>query len=180
MKVGLVRHFKVTRRYPNTFVTSAELMKWVDEYNASDIEENEIDLKNIEWKRCYSSDLSRARITAEKAFNGKIVYLEGLRELNLYPFFRLNLRIPLFLHLLFIRIAWLLNHKSQLETKHDVSKRINDILDKILQSDEDVLIVSHGGVMIFLRKELMKRGFNGPKFKRAKNGELYLFENNRF
>ncbi|WP_044748436.1 histidine phosphatase family protein [Bacillus alveayuensis] len=176
MKVGLIRHFKVTRGYPNKFVTSDELMKWADEYDASDVEENEIDLCNIEWKRCFSSDLLRAKITAEKAFNGKIVYLEELREIKLSPFFRLNIRLPLFLHLFFIRVAWLFNHKSQLESKSDVIKRINAALDKILISNEDVLIVSHGGIMMFMRKELMRRGFKGPKFRRPDHGKLYIFQ----
>lgn len=32
MKVGLIRHFKVKRGYPNAIVTTEELMKWMEEY----------------------------------------------------------------------------------------------------------------------------------------------------
>jgi len=30
--------------------------------------------------------------------------------------------------------------------------------------------------MMFMRKELINRGFTGEKFKRPKNGKIYLFE----
>ncbi len=176
MKVGLVRHFKVKRGYPNKIITSDELMKWVDEYDASDVVENEIDLGDIDWNKCYSSDLSRAAKTAKKAFNGEIVYLEELREIRLSPLFRINLRLPLLIHLFMIRLAWLLNHKSQPQSKKDVLNRIDSILDNVLLHQEDVLIVGHGGVMIFMRKELLKRGFTGPKFRRADHGKVYTFE----
>lgn len=178
MKVGLIRHFKVTRGYPNSRVTSDELLKWIEEYDASDVEENEIDLKNIDWQKCFSSDLPRAVKTAKKAFEGDITYLKELREITLAPVFPSSKRrIPLKLHLLSIRLAWLFNHQSQPVSKADLRNKLNTTLDKILAGEEEnVLIVSHGGVMMFLRKELLRRGFRGPEFKIANNGELYVFE----
>lgn len=176
MKVGLIRHFKVTRGYPNKLVSSDELMNWVKEYDESEVEENEVDLCNINWKQCFSSDLPRAKTTAEKCFEGRINYIEELREIALSPLFRINIRLPLMVHLLFIRVAWLFNHKSQPEKRKDVLKRINKALDQALSTGEDVLIVSHGGVMMYMRKELLKRGFKGPKYRRPDNGFVYLFE----
>jgi len=176
MKVGLIRHFKVTRGYPDNRVTAEELLKWVEEYDASEVEENDLDLKNIDWKRCYASDLPRAVKTAEKAFKGDITFLKELREITVAPIFPPNRRLPLKLHLLSIRMAWLFNHKSQPVSKRELQTRISDTLDKILSSKENTLIVSHGGVMMLLRKELLRRGFRGPEFKIANNGELYLFE----
>ncbi|MCA1322201.1 histidine phosphatase family protein [Bacillus tianshenii] len=176
MKVGLIRHFKVTRGYPDNRVTAEELLKWVEEYDASEVEENDLDLKNIDWKRCYSSDLPRAVKTAEKAFKGDITLLKELREITVAPIFPPNRRLPLKLHLLSIRMAWLFNHKSQPVSKRELQTRISYTLDKILSSKENTLIVSHGGVMMLLRKELLRRGFRGPEFKIANNGELYLFE----
>ncbi|PLR98430.1 histidine phosphatase family protein [Bacillus sp. T33-2] len=176
MKVGLVRHFEVKRGYPNKLVSADELMKWVEEYDASEVFEKEIDLCGVDWKRCFSSDLLRAEITARTAFKGQIEFLEELREVALSPFFRVRMRIPLFMHLLFIRGAWLFNHKSQPESKAEVKHRIHIVLDKILASGEDVLVVGHGGIMMYMREELLKRGFTGPKFRRAANGQVYIFE----
>jgi broad specificity phosphatase PhoE len=148
----------------------------MEEYDASEVEENDIDLKNIDWKRCFSSDMPRAATTAKKAFDGDITYLKELREISLAPVFSPNKRLPLKLHLLSIRMAWLLNHKSQPVSKLEIKKQLSETLDNILAGNEDTLIVSHGGVMMFLRKELMRRGFRGPEFKIANNGQLYVFE----
>jgi broad specificity phosphatase PhoE len=178
MKVGLVRHFKVKRGYPDKkFVTHKELFQWLDEYEASDIEVGETDLGSVEWKRCFASDLSRAAKTAEIIYDGDIMKMKELREVQIYPLFKRNIKLPFLLYPVLIRLAWLMKHKSQLESKSDVEKRVKAVLDDILsQSDEDVLIVSHGALMIFMRKELLRRGFKGPKFKTPENGKLYLFE----
>lgn len=175
MKVGLVRHFKVTHGYPKKYITAEELVKWEKEYNESNVEEKEIELSQVKWEKCFSSDLPRARITAERCFDGIIIYLEELREVALSPFFQKKIRLPLFIHILFIRFAWLVNHKSQLEKKSEVLTRVNKAMDLALQSGENVLIISHGGIMMYMRKELKKRGFRGPKFRRPKNGVLYTF-----
>ncbi|WP_088105695.1 histidine phosphatase family protein [Halalkalibacter urbisdiaboli] len=178
MKIGLIRHFKVKRGYPQKLVTGKDLMNWVEEYDQSEVEETELDLGAVDWKRCYSSDLPRAKVTARKAFKEEIIYMKELREIGLNPLIKMNIKLPLFIHLLLIRVAWLCNHKSQPETKAEVFKRISRTLDEILKSDKDVLIVTHGGLMLFMRKELIKRGYTGPSFKRPENGNLYVFESN--
>lgn len=176
MKIGLLRHFKVTVGYPNRWVTSKELKDWEKEYAASEIEEIPIDLDQSEWNRCYSSDISRAQKTAWRAFDGDIVFMEELREMTLYPVIHSNFRLPLWLHVTLIRLAWFMGHKSQKETKKEVVERINKILDQAIEQGDNVLIVGHGGIMMFMRKELAKRGFIGPKFNRPANARLYVYE----
>ncbi|WP_201716495.1 histidine phosphatase family protein [Rossellomorea arthrocnemi] len=179
MKIGLIRHFKVKRGYPASFVTSEELMKWVEEYDASGVEENKVDLKDIDWKSCYSSDLSRAQITAQAIYNGDISFLEELREIRLSPLFRYKKKLPLFVHLSIIRIAWWFNHRSQPESRREIEERISLVVDKVIQEGKDVLIVGHGGIMMFMRKELRKRGFTGPSFRRPSNGKVYVYRDRK-
>ncbi|QQE73488.1 histidine phosphatase family protein [Brevibacillus composti] len=51
------------------------------------------------------------------------------------------------------------------------------VLDRILASgEENVLIVGHGAFMMFMRKELLKRGFRGPALHRPVHGQLYVYE----
>ncbi|MCA0150153.1 MULTISPECIES: phosphoglycerate mutase family protein [Rossellomorea] len=176
MKIGLIRHFKVTRGYPASYVTSDELMKWVEEYDASDVEGNEVDLKDIDWEGCYSSDLSRAQITAEAVYEGEITFLKELREIRLSPIFRSDIKLPLFLHMASIRLAWWFNHRSQPENKREIEERIRVVVDRVVHEGKDVLIVGHGGIMIFMRKELRKRGFTGPSFRRPSNGKVYVYQ----
>lgn len=40
----------------------------------------------------------------------------------------------------------------------------------------NVLLVSHGAIMYYIRKELLINGFTGPSVTKAKNGFLYTFE----
>jgi broad specificity phosphatase PhoE len=178
MKIGLVRHFKVTRGYPTEkWITPSEFDQWVKEYEESDVEESEVDLGGIEWRKCYVSTVRRAEITAEKIYNGELIRTDELREIAVYPFFKRDIKIPMILYPLCIRAAWFFNHKSQLERRTDVEQRISKIVDRILEeSEENALVVSHGALMMFMRKELIRRGFKGPKLGRPENAKLYLFE----
>jgi broad specificity phosphatase PhoE len=165
----------VTRGYPSGLMNASEINQWLDEYDNSDVIEREVDLRNIHWRRCYASDLLRAKITAEKVFDGEINFKQTLREIRLTTLFK-RIRLPILLHLIFIRLAWNFNMISQPESKQEVLLRINEILDEILAEPEDVLIVGHGGLMLFMHRELKKRGFKGPSFNRPANGKLYLYE----
>ena len=176
MKIGLLRHFEVQRGYPNRFVTTDELMKWVEEYDASDVVVKDIDLHDMDWRKCYSSDLGRAAITANSVFNGEVYFIKELREIRISPIFPKLWKLPVFVHLFFIRMAWWVNHKSQPESKSEVLKKIKNLVDKVVQEGEDVLIVGHGGIMIYMRKELLRRGFHGPRFRRPENGKLYVYD----
>lgn len=178
MKIGLVRHFKVKNAVPEkTWVTPAELSKWFEDYNLSDIENGETDLQGMEWDKCYTSDLSRAENTARAIFQGKIIKTEKLREVKAYPVIQANIKLPYQLWAVLVRLAWLVNHPSQKDSVKAVKERINLFLDEIFaEGKEQVLIVCHGALMIFMRKELLKRGFKGPKINHPKNGMLYLFE----
>jgi broad specificity phosphatase PhoE len=178
MKIGLVRHFKVTRGYPTAkWITPSEFDQWMKEYEESDVEETEVDLGGEDWQKCYVSTVRRAAYTAEKIYQGELIKTEDLREIPVYPFFKRNIKIPMILYPLCIRTAWFFNHKSQLERRTDVEMRVSKIIDRILEeNEENALVVSHGALMMFLRKELIRRGFKGPKLGRPENAKLYLFE----
>lgn len=178
MKVGLVRHFKVQLEYPDKpFVTPDEVTAWFDQYDLAGVDEVEVDLGGVAWKRCYASDLPRAVKTAQRIYPGEVIIREELREIPVFPLIKRQVKLPFLAWAVLVRLAWLVRHKSQQENMAAVKERINAVLDEILsRSDEDVLIVSHAALMIFLRKELLRRGFTGPSFRTAENGKLYLFE----
>jgi len=55
-------------------------------------------------------------------------------------------------------------------------KRINEILDVILNEDkENILIVSHAGTLFEIERILLRRGFRGERFIKPRNGRLYVF-----
>jgi broad specificity phosphatase PhoE len=179
MKIGLVRHFKVKKEFPKKFLlTQQELSQWIQEYDVADIEEGEVDLGNIAWKRCFTSDLPRAEKTARKIYQGPITVTKALREIPICPLFRnQEVKLPLWAWGLIMRGAWLCNHRSQIKAKQDVQRRLTDVIDEIMsRNGEDTLIVSHGILMVSMRQELLKRGFKGPRLGTPANGRLYVFE----
>ncbi|WP_236692997.1 histidine phosphatase family protein [Aneurinibacillus tyrosinisolvens] len=131
MKVGLVRHFKVKKGFPEKkLLTVTELVEWFEEYDAADIEEGETDLGDIEWQRCLTSDMPRAVKTAEKIYRGNIIRMKELREIPL-PQFKINMRLPFLVWAILVKVSWMMNHKTRLEIE-EVKRRISTVFDRTL------------------------------------------------
>ncbi len=176
IRVGLVRHFPVQEAWPSGWVTSAELQQWRERYDQSEAIVGPIDVSVHAWQRCFSSDLKRAYATAQAAYAGTTIQTPLLREVETLPFATGRLRLPLWVWRWVFRLAWLTGHKSQRAARDDLHRRVREMADLLEAEPVDTLVVSHAGMMIFLRKELIRRGFRGPKFSLAENGRLYAFE----
>jgi broad specificity phosphatase PhoE len=174
MKIGLVRHFKVKYTLPQKRLLSrSDLIKWFDEYELNDVEHNDVDLRGIEWKRCFSSPVNRAMYTAERIHAGEIVKVPELKELDILHLMWGKIKLPLILWVILVRMK----SSSSNEVTHEFRKKITAFVDGILlKSNEDTLIVSHGFVMMFLQKELARRGFKGDTFRTPENGKAYIYE----
>ncbi|WP_052088121.1 histidine phosphatase family protein [Paenibacillus wynnii] len=174
MKIGLVRHFKVKKEYP--FLLSAnELSQWFAEYDEADIELGDFKYDVVRWDRCFTSDLPRAANTARVIFRGPITEKKELREIPI-PLIKGNIKLPFILWALIIRTLPIFNRRIVVESRKDVQKRVETILDEILLKDKNTLIVSHGLLMLAIRKCLIKKGFKGPRLGNIANGKLYTFE----
>ncbi len=178
MKVGLVRHFKVTRGYPQTkTVTRNEMLQWMEEYEASDVEPIPVDLSGTHWTKCITSDIPRAIRTAQTIYPGETIITQDLREVPFQPPFKRNIALSGRLWYTLITIGVFLSHPSQPEGRKDIVKRVRKVMCEVIATGEDTLIVSHGAIMKYLRRELLRRGFRGPKTEIEINGKLYEYEN---
>lgn len=179
MRIGLVRHFKVKKGLPvKQWITPVELTQWFAEYDQSDVEYKEVDLGDLIWKNCYSSDMPRAVKTAESIYGGgKVIVTKELREIQHPKFEKISTRrMPFIVWALLVRFTWYMNHHAYVENRRAAQKRINSFLNRMELHGEDVLLVCHAGLMIEMRKELVRRGFRGPSFSTAENGRLYIFQ----
>lgn len=176
MRVGLVRHFPVQEPWPRGWVSSADLQQWRERYDAADVRLGLIEVGAIAWQRCFSSDLKRAYLTAQAAYSGTITQTPLLREVETLPFATGRLRLPLWGWRWVFRLAWLTGHKSQRPARDDLHRRVRAMAELLEAEPVDTLIVSHAGMMHFLRKELLRRGFHGPKFGLAEPARLNVFE----
>ncbi len=176
MRIGLVRHFPVQEPWPSGWLTSEHLQRWRVRYDASEAIVRPLEVRAIAWQRCFSSDLKRAYVTAQAAYSGAIVQTTLLREVETLPLATGRLRLPLWGWRWVIRLAWLTGHKSQRPARDELHRRVRAMAELLEAEPVDKLVVSHAGMMLFLRKELLRRGFQGPGFRLAQHGRLYLLE----
>lgn len=159
------------------WMTPAQVAQWIAAYELAEVTARDVDLGGIAWTRCISSDSPRALKTAQAIFDGPIAATPMLREPVIQPIYRRNIRMPFPFWKMMLRVAWLTSHRSQLEGKTAFLNNVRTFAHDILpQSEENTLVVGHAGFMIFLRKELLRQGFRGPKFTLPDNGKLYVFE----
>ncbi|MFP3393327.1 histidine phosphatase family protein [Brevibacillus sp. SIMBA_040] len=177
VKIGLIRHYKVKHEYPTgTPINADELNEWFRRYDEAEIERGYTDLQGFEWNECFTSDLPRAVKTAEIIYKGSIRKMAELQEVP-PPRFTMSVKLPFFAWAILIRSSMFFNKQTR-QAVRQAKSRVNEVLDKAVSLEkENVLIVSHAGLMMFMRKELIRRGFKGPTFRHAENGKLYIFEN---
>lgn len=59
----------------------------------------------------------------------------------------------------------------------EIKRKVVVVLDCVIfELEDDLLIVSYGGIMKFMCKEFIKCGFKGFWFDIVVNGKFYLFE----
>lgn len=176
MRIGLARHFPVLEPWPGGWRTAAELQAWRLRYDAAETRPLPVEDETARWARCYASDLTRAQTTARVMYQGEIITHAGLREAEFAPFATGSLRLPVWLWRTLIRLAWMNGHASQRHLRDDFFARVRSIAELIESQQQDLLIVSHAGMMFYLRKELLRRGFRGPAFQMAGHARVYVFE----
>jgi hypothetical protein len=175
MRVGLLRHFPVSEPMPRGWMTGAELHEWRRRYDEAKAHSAPVASSGIAWARCYSSDLSRAYVTAQAVHAGDIVRTDLLREPDVAEFRTGGLRLPFWVWRWVLRFAWMTAHRSQRRSRDDFFRRVRAVADLIESADSDVLLVSHAGMMAYLRRELARRGFEGPAFRIAEHARWYVF-----
>ncbi|MDF2511127.1 MAG: hypothetical protein K0S04_993 [Herbinix sp.] len=175
MRIGLLRHFKVNCPHKK-MMTSKEFREWSEKYEVSKVIKNKVEMYGIEWDICYASDLPRAITTAKDVYCGNLIIDKLLREVDNAPFIHTErIKLPFEIWHICGRLAWYFKSKSQPENIKQTRQRINEFLDRIDWSQENVLIVFHGFMLYNLQKELRKRDFEGEKVKIVKNGVLYEY-----
>jgi len=175
MRIGLLRHFKVNCPHKK-MMTSKEFREWSEKYEVSKVIKKKVEMYGNEWGICYASDLPRAVTTANEVYSGNVLIDKLLREVDNAPFIHTErIKLPFELWHLCGRLAWYFKSKSQPENRIETGKRINQFLDRIDWSQENILIVFHGFMLYNFQKELRKRGFTGAKLKLVKNGVLYEY-----
>ena len=176
MKIGLVRHFPVEKGMPKGWMTSGQLIAWRQDYEKAGVNPVPVELGPTRWIRCVASDLPRAFVTARAIFPGEVFATAQLREAQFAEFGTGGLRLPVWCWGMLLKWAWYRGHRSQRACRDEFVVRVRAMADTLTAAAEDTLVVSHGGVMMFLSAELKARGFVGPKLRMPNHAQLYLYE----
>lgn len=176
MKISLMRHYRVNISF-RSLLTKEQFINLVNKYDVSDIIIEDNIHKDINWDICYTSDLPRAYITAKNIYKKRIIKTPLLREVPILPTFKTDKKLHIIIWTIFGRLAWLIGHKSQIESYKQTKIRVNNFISKyIIEENTNYLIVSHGFIMLVLKKQLKKSGFKGSDFLRPIHGKLYELE----
>ena len=159
-------------------MTAAQLHSWRQRYDSAAAHVTTSPLDSAGWARCYSSDMKRAYATARAVYSGEIVQTPLLREAEMAEFRTGGLMLPVWSWRWVLRFAWMTGHASQRSARDDFLRRVRAVADLVGSVEGDVLLVSHAGMMAYLRKELLRRGFQGPRFRIAEHARLYVFDRN--
>jgi broad specificity phosphatase PhoE len=177
MRIGLIRHFKITLRTDRKWMTSAEFIHWIRQYDESGIQVMEHNVRASDWELCLSSDMTRAALTASQVYGGPVITTSLLREIGMRPVINTGIRLHYGVWLVLSRAAWLLSHRSQEECRAETEQRAVLAADRIEACGVSaVLVVSHGAFIRSLSKELLRRGYRGKSSLKPVNGRLYVFD----
>lgn len=175
MRIGLVRHFEVDCSH-KWLMSAEDFREWAQRYDCSPIKIGTLLTDPYTWDACYCSDLQRAVETAHCIYKkGIITTSELIREVPMSPIMESNIKLPYLFWLITGRLAWRYLHQSQPETIVQTKDRVKKFIASIMEED-NVLIVTHGFLMLQIQEQLIASGFLGNSFTRAKHGKVYVFE----
>jgi broad specificity phosphatase PhoE len=178
MILGLARHFQIPHNKVSLLDGEA-FDRWSEWYDTTEVNAREVPKAGDGWEKCYCSDLPRAMFTANWLYRGPIETTPLLREVPYHGFLPRNLRFPLFMWTSMSRVGWFFDRNSQEENRTQTMKRIAaflELLESRHRKGQRILIVSHGFLMQYMEKELVKKGFRGQVPVRPRGGIIYPFE----
>lgn len=165
----LIRHFPVRYSF-RPLLRGTELTQAMIDYDNPELLDIPDNIPELSCRcRLYSSDLNRARITAELIFKKHPITDSRLREFVFEPVLPSSWKLPGWL--------WGVLGRYFASQKKNESFRapIIEFLEELLATNNDATIVCHGYVMYVLQKELLRRGFFGKKFTTPKHATPYVF-----
>jgi broad specificity phosphatase PhoE len=161
---------------PSGWWTAAQLLEWLQRYDAAETNPMVVSLEANGWTRCYCSDARRAVATAAALFPAGAVPTPLLREAGFCEFRTGQLKLPCWVWQGMLRLTWMTGHRSQRSARDEFRRRVLAVADLIESEQSDILLISHAGMMSYLRSELGRRGFSGPRYGIAEHGKLYIFQ----
>ena len=162
-------------RWNKTYNSDSFMQAQID-YDNADIVHQKVDLP-LSYDYALLSTLKRSMDTYN-LLNLSVPFerTELLNEIPLAPYRSSTKQISVLKWLVFGRIHWFLNIKSQPESRRDSKRKVEQIVDFLIERNENCLIIGHGVRLGLLVKKLISKGFKGSYIRDPRNGIPYTYQ----
>jgi broad specificity phosphatase PhoE len=166
-RIFLIRHARpaVSKR---GFFSAADARQFITDYDAAQVEEFVLRNETIPFKeirKVFCSTLIRSQLTAKTIFGDKVqlVIDPDFREFERKIYSLPLVRLPIRLWLLSSRALWLMGLNSKgIESFKEAKKRVRRCAERLTEESEQhktVVVVAHGFLNNFIRRDLQKMGW---------------------
>lgn len=172
MKIVLMRHGAPRVRF-NEKMAAADFRHWVARYQLAGLDELSLCQRAVavaqECAAIVCSDLPRSLESAARLRAGEVVYSNALmRELEMpYCSGRWSTpALPTAFWLVTFRALWLAGYHGHVESRRQVADRVSAATGKLIDlacEHRSILFVGHGMINHLLARELLARGWQGPR-----------------
>lgn len=188
MRIILMRHGAPRVRFDEKMV-AADFRHWVARYQLAGLDDmTSCDRALSIARQCAvvaCSDLPRSLESAMRLEANNIVYSDALmREIELphgsgrWP----TPPLPTTFWLVTFRVLWFLGYHGNAESRRQIRERVDAAAAKLIElADEhrSVLFVGHGIINHLLARELLSRGWQGPKRPGRAHWQYGVYESSR-
>lgn len=174
--LGLCRHFAFKDVSDWKLMSSRDFRDWIF-WNENILPEENSGASLEGWDICFSSDLPRAKKTAEVLSRTIPLHIDAaFREIPFHPF-SIPLILPKGAWLFLSRLIWLTGFRGSLiEPKQKSLLRAKKAARFLSEKKESkILVVTHGFFMHLLTRELRCLDFSGSVPTVPKYGKIYMF-----
>lgn len=164
MEIVLIRHGKPASAN-NLVVNAGEYTKWIRQYNLSAVDSSSRPVNiNEQYRSFYvvASDLKRARHSAYIYMDKKVEEIDKIyREMEV-PRYKIPLKLKAWNWVYLSRFLWLLGFKGSFESFKQAKKRAELATERLIalaEKHENLVLFGHGFMNRYIRKSLIKKGW---------------------
>lgn len=178
-KLILVRHGETDLNVKNIYF--GNLNPPLNEKGKAQAQKTKKIIEKIEYEKIYSSDLERAKETAEiiNIKNKKIIFSANLRELNFgifegHSYEELKNKFPN--EIKKSEKNWKTYNYETGESVEELQKRVIKFVEENISFDEDTILVAHWGVINVILSYYLSNELDGYWKFNLKNGGVAILE----
>jgi len=164
MEIILIRHGRPASANNRTF-GAVDYLKWIRQYNLSDVASDSRPLFKIENLNSYylvSSHLNRA-IHSTKLYTGREPdHVSDLYKEMDIPRYKLPIRLKAMTWVYLCRLIWMCGAKGPFESFHQAKIRAEQAslqLIELAKTEGKIVLFGHGYMNFFIRKNLVRQGW---------------------